>query len=159
MSRRLLIAAAALALLCASFVAGRYSRPARVETVTVEKRVVEVREVKVAEQTKQAQTRWRTKVVTRPDGTRVETATTDRAEASHAQRRNETSARAEDDRRIVTVPAPLPRWSVGANVGLGLDGRLRYGGEVSRRVAGPLWLGVQADVPTRSAALTARLTW
>ncbi len=59
--------------------------------------------------------------------------------------------------RTQVVATPLPKWSAGGNVGLGLDGRARYGGEVGRRLFGNLWFTVGADIPTPAARLGLRL--
>lgn len=57
------------------------------------------------------------------------------------------------------VAAAAPRWTAGALVGIGLDGRLRWGAEVGRRLAGPLWVHVQVDVPSRAVTAGLKVEW
>jgi hypothetical protein len=161
-----------LGAVCLAFVIGRGTQ----KTVTVEKvreveraaeQKVEAARAEVATSKQAANTdhiQWRTKTVYLPGGTvevtkevvrEVEKKTEERA--AQVVERKVTVEKLVYRDRLQVVAAPAPRWAVGAAVGLGLDGRLRYGGQLERRVAGPLWLTAGVDVPTRAATLGLRL--
>lgn len=167
MSRQLVLAGV-VALFAGGFVSGRVSVPAarvvtRTETVTVEKRVEAAAKVAdTATKTDQG-VQWREKVVYRKGGTVVvtrEVVRRDEHEAStHAAETKATTiehAAATSTVRIVEPPR-LAQWSLGAFAGLGLDGGRHAGGEVSRRILGPLWLGAKVDGVARVAMLSARV--
>jgi F420-0:gamma-glutamyl ligase len=121
--------------------------------VEVEKRV----EVAVAQVETRDVVRWRTRVVTKADGTRIETHETLKADEKKSATKTEKQAErivTQERERLVyrdkLVETSRPGWSLGAQAGLGLDGKPRYGGEVGRRIVGGLWASVAVDVPTRS---------
>lgn len=162
-----LLAAAPIVCFALGLVAGRSTAHPRVETrtetVTVEKRV-EVA-AKVADTATKADqgVQWRERVVYRKGGTVVvtrEVVRRDEHEAStHAAETHvATSEHAGVTSTVRIVEPPrAAQWALGAFAGLGLDGGRHAGGEVSRRILGPLWLGVKVDATARAAMLSARL--
>ncbi len=159
------VAAIALGLLLA-FLAGWAVAPGKLRTVEKlrvverEKRVeVKATETAHAESTEAREVvRWRTHLVTRPDGTRIETREAerdDRRATASADTRREVEVRTVEVEKLVyrdkLVEPVRPAWSLGAYGGLGLDRAQVWGGHIERRVLGPLWVGLQAD--TRKAAM------
>ncbi len=157
-----------IALLC-GFWTGRATAPTRMVTVERTREVKVAGETRVVTQTVESATsskdvvRWRTRVVTRTDGTREETAEVvsgaERAGAS-ATRASETEARVEyRDREVerrVEVTREASRWVLGARAGVRLDRTPVYGGEVGYRVLGPLELALTVDRPW---AVVGALRW
>lgn len=166
MKRTLSLTAAALILLFAGYVGGRYTTPTKI--VEKEKRVEVVKEIRAktseiasasiargSESSRQLVT-YRTRYIQRPDGT-VESSTEAESRAEDAKARDvsvSASERKAEIRyvdRLVTVEkikeveAARPRWSIGAFGGLDMGARQVYGGRAEVRVLGPLWVGVQAD--------------
>lgn len=160
-----------LAACCISYVIGRGTQ----KTVAIEK----IREVeKVAEQKVEAakneattaksqaeadKVQWRTRTVYLPGGTVEvvkevvrEVEKRSAATATQVVTKVETREKLVFRDREVAISSPRPSWAVGAGVGLGLDGRLRYGGQLEHRLAGPLWFTAGVDVPTRGAQLGLR---
>jgi len=164
---RYLVAAGA-GLFAAGLGTGLLAKPAKVVThvqettkdrIVYQDRVVQ-KEV-AAVQTKEV-TRWRTRIVTHPDGTKVETheAVADKDTASTTSKAAEHDQAAERvTERIVVrdklVEGARARWLVGAGAGLGLDGHPHYGGLAALRILGPVNLALTVDVPARAALLYA----
>jgi hypothetical protein len=155
-----------------SFVIGHGTRKAvevekvreveRVAEAKVEAARAEVATAKTAADSDKIQ--WRTKTVYLPGGTvevtkevvrEVEKKTEERA--AQVVTRRVTVEKVVWRDRLQVVAAPAPRWAVGAAAGVDLQGRLRYGGALERRVAGGLWFTAGVDVPTRAATLGLRL--
>lgn len=165
MKTRYLVAAGA-GLFAAGLGTGLLAKPARVEThvqevakdrVVYQDRVVE-RQVAVAET--HEVTRWRTRVVTKPDGTKVETreavagkatATASSSEQARVQASERTSERVVVRDKL--VEGARARWLVGVGAGVDTGARLHYGGLVAFRLLGPLSLAATVDVPARAALL------
>lgn len=151
---------AGVALTALVFLAGRLSAPAPSKTASA---VAEkTTSLATSEATKSATvvirevTKWRDRVVTKPDGTRIETHEAVRDEGRRDERREaarETKLKVEERERIVyrETAAARPDWSVGAAAGTGLDLKPRYQVGVARRLVGGLWLTVTADVTGRAA--------
>lgn len=162
-----LLAAAPIVCFALGLAAGRSTaRPrveTRTETVTVEKRVeVAAKVADTATKTDQ-DVQWRERVVYRKGGTVVVTREVvrwdEREVSTHTA---ETQATATEHAAVTSTvrivePPRAAQWALGAFAGLGLDGSRHAGGEVSRRILGPLWLGAHVDVPARAAMLSARL--
>ena len=160
----------ALGAVCLAFVIGRGTQ----KTITVEK----IREVeKVAERrveaaraetavAKQAndsdKIQWRTRTIYTPGGT-VEVV----KEVVREVDKGVTVTKVETVEKVVNVEKTvfrdrlqtvvLPKWGIGAHVGMGLDWHARYGGHVDRRLVEGLWLTAGVDVPTRAATLGLRV--
>lgn len=164
-------AGAALGLFGAGFGAARYSTPERVEVKTIEKTIfVETKkatetEVKREERAVQVQTQQRVRreerTVARPDGTvettRTETIDTDNATQERAvqvvqrEATQESAVQVQQERQQSSVvQMARPKWRAGALVGMDLGralkadlgGSLVYGGELERRLFGPVHGGV-----------------
>ncbi|HYE59070.1 MAG TPA: hypothetical protein VD948_11220 [Rhodothermales bacterium] len=167
-----------IAALTAAFILGRVSAPAK--TLTVE-RLVEVQaEEKTARAVEETagnervrevagpvRTVWRTKTVPGSceavtEVERIEGATEKTSESSSLRAASTvegTTKLAINSRESVRiVERPKDRWGLVGNVGMGLDGKPRYGGELTRDM-GPLRFGVGVDVPTRAAVVKLGLTW
>ncbi len=165
MRTRYLVAGGA-GLFAAGLGTGLLAKPARVETrvqevtkdrVVYQDRIVE-RQVATA-QTKEV-TRWRTRLVTKPDGTKVETREVDTgkdAATTSDVGRTEDHAGERVTERVVykdrVVEGARARWLVGAGAGADLSLRLHYGALAGYRLLGPLVLAVAVDVPARAATL------
>lgn len=164
---------AVLGVFGAGFGLARYTTPERVEVKTLEKTTyVEVEkktetEVKHEERAAQVQTQQRVRreerTVARPDGT-VETTRTETIDTDHAEkeqvaqvvRREATEERAvqvqQERQHSSVVEMAKPKWRAGALVGVDLGralkadlgGSLVYGGELERRLFGPVHGGVWA---------------
>lgn len=162
-------------LLFLAFMTGRLSAPRSVREVTAkasETKTATAASVETATaaivQTRTV-TRYVDRVVTKPDGTKIETKTSTvgaaqtaetKTAARAAQTRVETVTKIETVDRLVTLRAPAPRFSVGAFASSGVDLKLRgYGPEVGARVIGPLWVSLAADVKARAAIAGARFTF
>lgn len=170
-SRRpaIVVGCVGVGLLAGAFFLGRTTAPTKVhettKTVEVEKKVeVEKRvEVAAAQQEAKEVVRWRTRVVTKPDGTRIETHETVKADEHKASTQTTKSAEksvTQVSERLVykdrLVEATASRWAFGVSVGAGTDLRMRYQGDVAWRVAGGLSLtgAVQVEqAPFRPAGL------
>lgn len=108
--------------------------------------------------------RWRTRVVIKPDGTRIESKSTEKGNESKASAEKQTQSAAVTE-RIVTqtryveriVDASRPRWSFGVAGGLDTGMRRAYGVDVGIRAVGPLWVTMSGSLPSRSAMLGLRL--
>jgi hypothetical protein len=74
-----------------------------------------------------------TVVVTKPDGTSTSTTTTDKGETAGTK-------------TSTTIDNVKPQWKVSALAGLGLNSPIStvYGGEVQRRILGPIFVGAWA---------------
>jgi hypothetical protein len=152
-----------------AFFLGRTTAPTKVhetvKTVAIEKRVEVEKKVEVAaaEQEAKEVVRWRTKVIVKTDGTRIEVKEVERADEKRDATRTEKSA----ERTVVQVQEKLvykdllveaaaPGFAFGVAVGAGTDLRMRYQGDVAYRLVGGLWLTVAFQVerePFRPAAL------
>lgn len=161
--RQAWVAVACLALAVVAFALGRHSAPTRVvtQTVTVEKRVEVAAKVADTAVSTDKGVQWRERVVYRPGGVTVVTRETVRADTAtattHAAETHAVTAEhAAATLRIIERPR-LAQWSLGAFAGAGLDGSRHAGGEVSRRLFGPIWLGAQVDAVARAGTLHVRL--
>lgn len=162
-----LLAAAPIVCFALGLVAGRSTaRPrviTRTETVTVEKRVEVAAKVADTAVKSDQGIQWRERVVYHKGGTVVvtrEVVRRDEHEAStHAAETHVTSSgRAVDTSTVRIVEPPrAAQWALGAFAGMGMDGARHAGGEVSRRVLGPLWLGAKIDATARIGMLSARV--
>ena len=134
-------------------------RPAKVveKTRTVD-RVVQVKAESRAEIRQEAkqETVERVRVVYRwrkPDGSEVTKETESEGRRTETERRGSS-----EDRRVLAlrheqiaervklIERSAPNWGIGAQAGLRLgDLKPVFGGEVSRRVVGPVWLGAWAN--------------
>lgn len=150
MTTRQYIAAggAALALLAASFVAGRYTASPEKVTVRTEGQVrVEYRD-RVVE--RKVEGPVRVQVVTRtiqgPAGPeRVVVRTVERGPVT-TDRAEEGQGAASQAFRAVTIKEAQPRWLLGASAGLALGSTAPvWGGQLMYRLAGPVWVGAAAD--------------
>lgn len=155
--------------LLASFVVGRATAPGhsiatdRIADVKSDTSVHTVAaETKKAEATKEV-VRWKTQTVYLPGGTVTVTKTVVKEAETKATASTTTSStaavvhetvRTEVHEKIVTPPRP--RWAVGANAGYGLDGKLRYGGQLERRIVGGLWVTAGVDVTSKAALIGLR---
>lgn len=163
----ILLALAPVTCFALGVVAGRgTARPrveTRTETVTVEKRAeVAAKVADTATKTDQG-VQWRERVVYRKGGTVVVTREVVRRDEHEVSTRTAETHVATSERAVATStvrivePPRRAQWALGAFAGLGLDGARHAGGEVSRRILGPLWLGVRVDVPTRAGMLGVRV--
>lgn len=172
MKRRAAIAAGALALLAAAYAAGRYSAPVKVEERVEYREIASYRTDWAVRVETVERTRWRERVrvveVIRPDGT-VERRE-DRDSAGGTDSMAWLDERGGASGQTTTTAASIkvtenarPGWSVGV-VGLwdplALSTRPeRWVGEVDRRIAGTVWLGLRGsagpgfDQPRLGAAL------
>lgn len=176
--RRAIIASAALAVLLATFLAGRLSAPQRVvtkdvvrtQTVEVEKvrtvTVHDVAEAKAAEVRTVTVTkyRWLPGGITEADTTTTKQADTHETKQAHA---SGTQDRAVDVRtttvELHTVTPVRPRWSVSLMPGaqlfgskaVTLYGPLVLGASVERRIAGPVSIGLWGST-SGAAGITLR---
>lgn len=137
---------------------GRYASPAKVRTLTVE-HVVEKRiEVKVADTSVVEAVKWKTRIVTKPGGIRIVTLEAERNQV--AATHDATTVAVATERLVYRdklVESAKPQWSAGVFAGAGLDGGRHLGGEVSRRLFGPVWAGVKVDVPAKAAMAGVRI--
>jgi hypothetical protein len=162
---RAIIAGAALAVLVAAFLAGRYSRAERVVTVdkvvtqtqTVEKvrtiTVHDVAEAKAAEVRTVTVTkyRWLPGGITEAEATTTRQADTHETKQAHAvatqDRAVDVRAQTVELHTVERVPV-LPQWSVSVMPGVDLRGisSLPYhavvGASVERRILGPIFVGL-----------------
>lgn len=103
-----------------------------------------------------------------PDGTVEATASTTKKDtrsvasastASAEHKAASSSAKANVEYRYLekVTEAYRPKWSIEARAGLGLDGKLRYQGEVGRRLFSGVWLTLGADVTSRVALAGVRV--
>lgn len=153
-----LCAAAGFALLGGAFAAGRYTTPTRVETETVEV-VKEVRVAYTVYRTTEAvaerrNVRETTHTERRPDGTEVSVRETvdlthiDTARTAEGESVARTETARTTDIRTVTEYR-RPDWRLTALVGVqlriapstSLFGPVVYGGQLERRIVGPVYLG------------------
>jgi hypothetical protein len=158
------IVVSALAMLLASFAAGRASAPERVRTVEVESKrtataaIVETATAAIV--TTRDVTKWRDRIVTKPDGTKIETRETVKDDGRSEEKREEKRAveiRVEErlvyrERETARAQAPRYAFSLGAGVLIpprplpsfvpGLPSRLMLTATAAVRVAGPVYLGV-----------------
>ena len=140
-----------LGLIVAAFFAGRWSRPARAEQViTTESRetLIVARRAETITSARE-NLRWKTKIVTRPDGTRTEETegTRERGEdrkevtESREQKAKET---ARDERKTET--AARADYALGTQLGLTIDRKWSKAGlvglTIERRIVNGLWGGV-----------------
>ncbi len=171
MGRQGMIAGGAIIALAAAFLAGRYSRKS--ETVTVDRVVyqdrekvvtqIQVKEVKVADV--QILTKWRTVTTRGNDGATTIVREVVKDSTSHAQ--NMTEAKKDDardkyvlsdQRHSVTVTARPEGWMLAGSVGTRFGGwKPVYGGQVSKRLIGPITVGLSAS--TDGAGVIVGLTW
>lgn len=153
-------AGAALGLAAAGYAAGRFSAPDRVVTVTHET-VRTVEDTSAREQVKRLtaeiesvkrDTHREEVLITRKDGTTERHVTTDRHVESERTQTAQTETQREETKRVDTVRESThsveierqrPTWRLGPMVAIDLrTGALAYGGQVERRILGPLSLGV-----------------
>lgn len=115
---------------------------------------------------------WRTYTVYYPDGTIGVDKSVDKAD-THRTAASSTTAATTDAKGSAEalhaeshieyvyqdklIERARPNWSIGASAGLGLDGRLRCQGEVSRRLFGGVSATLGVDVTARAALLGLRL--
>jgi len=167
-------AAAAIAAACAvSFVGGMTARGPQkalerehvAELAAV--RNSEIRTVATATTADASHVRVRrSRTVTRPDGTREHTVTVERRDdtkaataTAAAETRIEYIDRVKLVEREKITERPAPQWSGAITYGRALDGGARYGAELGRRIIGPLWVTLAADVPSRAAMAGLRMEW
>jgi hypothetical protein len=148
---------------------GRYATPAKVVVDTKVKieEVVKWRDV-VVEKRVEGPVRTVTRTVERPVACvpgettpSIETVTTidqgpvviDHVATSDGAASTNTLAQT-----TTTITAEQPRWLLQAGAGTGTDLRVVYNAGVSRRLAGPFWLGVSGSTDRR-LTLTAGLTF
>ena len=140
---------------------GRYAAPSRVmerdHIVTTDREIESTWRAYVG-RTKvenNVRTRWLTKTVWAKDGSVTQT----RQAAEDRQTKQETTvdAREAKVREVVKyqevvhekiIEAKRPDWLIGARAGLGLDRQPVYGGEIDRRILGPVWIGAWGQYPT-----------
>lgn len=132
-----------------------------VETVrTVEKRVEVAKAVTSTAVQTAAATEAKTVTVTKwlPGGVVTKTVFVERAGTTTTN--SQATATTEKSRVVLAEKAiqvttstetSRPAWSAAGRVGLGLDLRPHYEAEVSRRVVGPIWLTISADITGRAA--------
>jgi hypothetical protein len=154
------------ALFCASGVLRRCAPAAPAVVETRHAATAEVRQVETAQvEARRAEVRHVvTRTERRPDG--GETVTVEETERSDAAAVSVTAgslaARAEERTEVVTVTAPRPSWRVGVTAGWEIAAPQArpsvYGLDVSRRVAGPVWLGAWARTD-RTAGVTVAAEW
>ena len=166
---------AALGVAVAAYFVGRSRAPVRVEERTREVKVIDQEAIQRAvteahaEWSRSENVRTVTRIVYR-DGKPVEkviyrdreVAAAGRVESSSAQdTRVTTHARDERETETVTVYA-RPSWRVAGQLGWELGApSLRpqvFGGEVSRQIVGPVWLGLWARTDS-TAGLSLALEW
>lgn len=139
------------------------SKPARIQEriVSTEREALRVEFARRVESSRTSTVAVRATVRTRwvptPAGTlveRTEETGEDRREEAHATS-TEAQVRVEYRDRVVEreklVTRNEPQWRVAASAGLGLDGKLVYGAEVSRRVLGGLEVGVRLQTDKTAA--------
>lgn len=152
------IAAATVIAAVAGFFLGRSTAPARVEVreKVVEKQVAgkakESASVEAENIVRRDETRRVVHEVRHRDGTVERTATSEAVRSSEAAAKREEQSREVEvryvdkfiDRETVKVVEAKATWGIAARAGIASGPRAIYGAEVSRRVLGPLWLGVYA---------------
>jgi hypothetical protein len=171
-----MIAAALIIALAVGFIWGRRTSPTKVEirekliTKTVE--VAAREKVESLSNEKQVAirtvTRWRTAVITRPDGTVERTAAGETGASSTTDERKEESRREVEikyvdkfvDREVVkVVTTEAASWGLALRVGVRERiGNYEYGVEASRRVLGPLRVGAYATT-SKAFGLSVGVQW
>lgn len=141
--------AVALAAIVGAFFAGRSSVTVRVETRTeVVERLQVVRLVRVD---RRVDTKWKTVVVTKPDGS--STSTTEAESTEVAKSTEDSKIDSKTDTAVVTIKTPTDKnWHVAGHVGLMAASPINSAGSiapvfgvvVSRRILGPVWVDVFA---------------
>lgn len=123
-------------------------------------RHVDIQVTRASAATTRVVTRW----VPSPAGPvveRVEETAQNALEERHAAS-EEQSVRIEYREKLVehtrTVETARSQWRAGALVSTGLDWQRVYGAAIERRIAGPLWLGIEGRTD-RTAAIRAALEW
>jgi hypothetical protein len=168
---RILIGSGVLVALALSFAAGRYSRPAHVETRTetvYRDRVVE-RQTKSTEVKATADVQVQTRTVTRwlpsPAGPIIERteetgthATSSTAAVSTETRDVEAERVTTKTQSTTTTQTDPDHWRIGVTAGLARSLDRIYGVDVSRRIIGPVWLGAWAT-SERAGGLVVAVTW
>lgn len=165
------IAAATVIAAVAGFFLGRSTAPARVEvrekvvekTVEVAGKAKESASVEAENIVRRDETRRVVHEVRHRDGTVERTATSEAVRSSEAAAKREEQSREVEvryvdkfiDRETVKVVEAKATWGIAARAGIASGPRAIYGAEVSRRVLGPLWLGVYADT-TKAAGVQVR---
>lgn len=157
--------AACLAALLVAFAAGRFTRHPETkwrETVEVRTQYVDRwQERVVTREVVKERVHKETRTETQPSGATVtvavEDSATDSASGSDAAASGETTVAQTVKAEEVKTESAAPSWRVSALGGLRFDGKRYYGGEVSRRIVGPIWLGVEAR--TDSAGVAIGVEW
>ncbi len=173
--KRRLIAIAAEALsLIAVFYFGRAMAPRSAhdtKIVTVEKSTTTAATAEAATAaivTHDTVTKYVDRIVRMPSGETVETKTSTveakardekTSDAKTTQVKIEAQKSVEYRDRLVTFQSKAPRFSIAANVSMGLDFKPHYGAEVGVRVGGPLWVTLGADVKSRAVVVGAALVF
>jgi hypothetical protein len=157
MKLRLALGAGVVLALVAAFVAGRYSRPAKVvETVKVETKTVTVTEWRdrVVEKRVQGPVRVRTITIEKPGGERVVERVVDRGpvttDTTTDRDGSAASASASASSTSRTTEGRRPDWSAGVSAWWTPEASSltpdRLGLELDRRILGTVWLGARASM-------------
>lgn len=142
-------------------VVGRWAAPARVlerdHIVTSDRETSSAWHAYVGrtELRERTSTRWKTTTRWTPGGTveqeavaLADTAREERAETSAAAAATREIVRYEERERLKVVETKRPDWLIGAGAGYQLERReLAYGLQVGRRIAGPVFLELEARKP------------
>lgn len=150
--QRGIVAGVALVALGGAFLAGRYSRPAKIETVTkVETKIekqIEWRDRIVYQQAKDTARHTETRIEKRPDGTvtttKVEDTKVDQDTAAQGEKWGEATWKGEQSAETKTVTVyERSRLAVEARGTWRPDEAPRFeGAELQIRALGPFWLGI-----------------
>jgi len=149
MTRLYLIAAAVvLVLIGGAFFLGRWTAPQPAAAAQEAERIEAVRQVVVTRYVDRAVTRTKHTVETKtPDGST--TTTTDETEHNEEKTTEVPPPPDQAAKVIAASSAPERMWRAGVSVGLTINrssGMVpEYGGELDRRLVGPLWLGIRAN--------------
>ena len=155
------LAAASLAGLLVGAAVGRWAAPARVlerdHIVTSDRETSSTFHAYVGrtELRERTSTRWKTTTRWTPGGAveqeavaLADTAREERVEASAAAAATREIVRYEERERLKLVETQRPDWLIGAGAGADLERRdLAYGLQVARRIAGPVFLELEARKP------------
>lgn len=144
MNRPLAYSLGGLAVVASAFTAGRYTVPTRVEWKT--EYVERVQTIRLVQVDRKVDTRWKTVVVSLPDGSSTSTTEAVAVETTKSTDSSKIASSTKATESKVTV-ATDKNWSISGLVGLNLAKPVNsagsvqpiFGVTVGRRIVGPLW--------------------